>query len=365
VKERSRTAAAALAAALAAAVGSGHRTAAADPGDQNRPLPCSPSARVAGPDELARRIRLELAVLGVRTEAIPASCPAVDVAVSAAGEQVSVSLRDASGRQAAQVVTDAHVAATWIESWVHPEIGAPLLAARIAVPVTEVEGPPEAPAAGRRDLLEFRGFVIGAEAEKLYGSDDSDWRGVGLSACARWGLVCPGLSARLYDNRGHQVEHANGPAVLDRLGGEVMAGVSAPFEIGRMRLAPGVAVGVGLLRSLDVTCGLYGQDEGCPKYYGSSYSIGPRAEMGVSGAFPIASRVSLVLSGSLSFAPMARREPSPLFGMLPGDTNPDGSQDENVDPSDDGQVGPNGEELSLPAEPSRFTCIGLGLAVDL
>jgi hypothetical protein len=316
---------------------------------------------VAGAEQLARRLRLELAVLGVRTEGVSDSCPAVDVTVSEAGEQVSVSLRDASGRRASQVVTDAHVAATWIESWVHPEIGAPLLAARAAAPVAERMDLVAAPAAPRADLLAFRGFVIGAEAEKLYGSDDSDWRAVSLSACARWGLVCPGLSARMSDNRGHLVQ--DGLAALDRLGVELMAGVSAPFEVGRMRLAPAVALGLGLLRSADATCDLYAEADaqGCVAYFRTAYSIGPRAEMGLTGAFPIASRVSLVVSGSLSFAPLARSEPGPLFGQLPDGTVP-GDPDDG-DPAGDGQV--KEADPSLPGEPSRFTRVGVGLAVDL
>ena len=348
-----------MAVALAAVALSSATRAAAQPAARERLARCSPAARVSGDAELAHQLRLELAVLGVRTQDIPPSCPAARVTVSAAGERVSVALLDASGRRARQLVTTTQVAATWIESWVHPEIGAPLLAARVAVPVQSTVESVDSAAPATATVL--RGFVLAAAAERLYASDTSDWRAVSLSACARLGQLCPGLVARLADNRDFVSDGQW--AEIDRLGFDLLAGVSAPFEVGSMQLTPSFALGLGLLRSASDSCGDVGPDGQCTATHGVSYSVGPRAELGVAGAFRIASRLSLVVSGSVALAPMARGAPMPPESP-PDDGSPPDTPDP-VDPGDGDQPENSPPDPGLPGEPDRFTRIGVGLALEL
>jgi hypothetical protein len=54
----------------------------------------------------------ELSILGIRTESLASSCPAAEVEVSATGSSIAIQLRDASGRTANRVVSDARIAAT-------------------------------------------------------------------------------------------------------------------------------------------------------------------------------------------------------------------------------------------------------------
>jgi hypothetical protein len=324
---------------------------------------CVPAARVGGDPELAHRVSLELAVLGIRTEEIAPSCPAVEVTLDRSGEHVSVALRDPAGRRAQQLVTNAHVAATWIESWLHPEIRAPLLAARSGAVFAPAALDLRVDEAARAPVpsMAFRGFILTAAGEKVYGSDDSEWRSLSLSACARWGGLCPGLVTRLADNRDFAVDELG--TAFDRLALDLMASMSTPFAIGRMQLAPTFAVGVGYLRSASSACG-EGENvdpaTGCRTEPAVSSTLGPRGEMGLYAAFPIASHVSLVLVSSLSFAPMAR-------GPLPGVPSP-GPDGTIPDPDRNGnEPGDNGDlaEPARPGEPDQFTRIGVGLAVEL
>jgi hypothetical protein len=351
------------------------RGAGADPGPPG-PGPgatCGPAALVSGDDELARRVRLELAVLGVRTEEIAAGCPSVRVVVGEVDGGVSVALEDPSGRRARQLVTTPHVAATWIESWVHPELRDPLLAERAAGAVTAAPAPFSAGAIPMVDraidrgidaqptvptsALEFRGFLIAAAAEKLYASDDSEWRAISVAGCARWGPLCTGLVAHLADS--HELLD-DGISGLDRLDAHLLASLAAPFEVGRMRIAPGLGFGLGVLRSSHGSCQDPATGVACDDR-SVTYTIGPRAEMGLDAAFPIASRLSLVVTGGLGFAPMAPGDPVPGAepgpdGSYPGGDSPDGNDDSGEQPD---------KLAARRGEPSSFTRIGVGLAVEL
>jgi hypothetical protein len=345
-------------------------------------------------------VGLELAVLGVFSQDIPPGCPSVRVTVRADGEAVVVSLRDPSGRSATQVVTNAHVAATWIESWVHPELGAPLLAGREAVrarpgPASAAFPDPRlAGEVGPGDTgvgveldelgraipasLPFRGLFFGASAEKLYASDDSEWRGVSLSACARWGPLCPGLLFNVGDSHGFLPEGAW--SSVDRVSVDLLASLKAPFAVGRMEVAPGIGVGLGGLRTSGALCDAdaAGDTFSCDVAETATWTVGPRAEMGIAGTFPISDRVSLLVTASLGFAPMARSGslPDDDVPVTPGpdDPDPDGSVPDPADPDDpggtEGSPGSDGQPLDpltqpVPGEPSQFTRIGIGLSVAL
>lgn len=387
-------------AVAAAAIASSPRAPRAEPAPP-RPAACPPAARLAGDAELAGRVGLELAVLGVFSQDIPAGCPSVRVTVRADGEAVVVSLRDPSGRAATQVVTNAHVAATWIESWVHPELGAALLAGR--EPARAIGGPATAAfprqvepaggigrAAGDAGVsvdelgravpgpLTFRGLFVGASAEKVYASDDSEWRGVGLSACARLGPLCPGLLLHVGDSRGFVAEGAW--SSVDRVGVDLLASLSAPFAVGRMEVVPGIGVGMGALRTSGAACdaNAAGETLPCEVAGAATWTLGPRAEMGIAGTFPISDRVSLLVTASLAFAPTAPRGTLPddvPVAPSPGDPNPDGSIPDPSDPDDAGGTGgdtpgDDGQPIDpltppVPGEPRQLTRIGIGLSVSL
>jgi len=345
------------------------RAATADPS-------CPPAAHVAGDAELGHAVVLELSILGVASAEVPAGCPVAEVLVEQSGEGVAVTLRDGAGRQAVQVVTDAQVAASWIESWVHPEIGAPLLAARgapAAATTPEVDVTAASAPAARPGRFAYRGLTLGAAAEMVSASDDSDWRGLSASVCARFGVLCAGLTGRGADNRGISMD--GGQTEVNRYQLELLASVSASLAIGRMTLVPSVGLGLAYEetgRAGGASCvdmidpsGLvceppYAIDDGF-----TAYSVGPRAELGLGGSFPIAGPLSLTLGVAMSFAPMARSEPAEpdyaveYFAALNG-TDPDMPP---VEPSN--QLLFAEESYTLPAEPSRMTRISLGLSWEL
>lgn len=345
---------------------------------------CPPAARVAGDAELGHAVALELSILGVASSEIPPSCPAVDVVVARSGDAVAVSLRDGAGRLAAEVVTDASVAASWIESWVHPEIRDPLLAARsapglsaaaAAAPTAEVNVSSIAPAS-RPGRFAYRGLVLGAAGEMTSANDDTDWRSLSASLCARLGALCAGLTARGADDRGTSMD--GGTTRVNRWELSLAATLSASLALGRMSLVPSAGIGLAYSEtgrgggsscfdrvdpSGEVCEPPYAIDDGF-----SAYSLGPRAELGLAGSFPIAGPLSLTLGVAVSFAPMARGEPvTPDYAAEYFD------KVENGDPSDPDQPPPDGtmdlylpiESYQLPAEPSRFTRIGLGLAWEI
>ncbi len=352
---------------LGAAVAA-HGPAAADPS-------CPPAAHVAGDAELGHAVVLELSILGVSAE-VPAGCPVAEVMVAPSGDGVAVTLRDGAGRQAAQVVTDAQVAASWIESWVHPEIGAPLLAgaqgsapaaAEPAAAVT-VAAPPVA----RPGRFAYRGLTLGAAAEMTSADDGSDWRALSASVCARFGALCVGLAGRGADNRGISMD--GGLTEANRYQLELLATVGASLAIGRMTLIPSAGIGLAYEetgRADGATCMDQVDPSGmaCEPPYAiddafTAYSVGPRAEIGLGGAFPIAGPLSLTLGVAMSFAPMARSEPAEpgyardYFDPTNGDPDmppPDGAENLYLPE----------ESYRLPAEPSRMTRISLGLSWEL
>ena len=365
---------------LLAASAVAHGAASADPAPR-----CPPAARIAGDAELGHALVLELSILGVASGDIPARCPAVDVTVVRSGDSVAVSLRDSAGRQAAEVVTDASVAATWIESWVHPEISDPLLAggsssapSAAASPASTVVVHASGAPAARRSA--YRGLLLGAAGEMASASDGSDWRGITASVCAQLGPVCAGLTARGADNRG--ISNDGGMTTVNRWEVSLLAGMSAPLELGRMTLVPSAGFGLAYSesgRGGGATCFNEVDPSGqvCDAPYAiddafGAYSVGPRAELGVAGAFPIAGPLSLTLGVAMSFAPMARDEAAiPDYAAEYFDQLDDDGVSDPDSPSPDGDMNdpvvlylPR-ESYELPPEPARFTRISLGLTWEI
>ena len=158
---------------------------------------------------------------------------------------------------------------------------------------------------------------------------------------------------------------------------------SASLAIGRMRLVPSAGLGLAYSetgRGGGSSCLERVDPSGevpCEPPYAidddfSAYSFGPRGEVGLAGSFPIAGPLSLTLGVAMSFAPMARGEPvTPDYatGYLDKEGESGGG-----DPTDPDQPGPDGtmvdlylpiESYQLPAEPSRFTRLSLGLAWEI
>lgn len=349
---------------------------------------CSPSARVTGDAALAEEVVTELAILGVRGREIPAGCPAVDVTVTRAAAGVAVAITDPAGHHQRAMVSNAHIAASWIESWVHPEISAPLLTARSSAPdLAQRTGQrPEATAAAPRftppgeadqsisaraparsgGRLPYRGLRLAAEADWLSADDSSDWRALAVSACARLGPLCAGLVGRVGDNRGFSDN--DGLSQVDRTTAELMAEVAIPIELGEMQLSPSAAVGLGMVHTTR------GQGTDCPTDPAApvctapvkiddgftATGVGARIDVGLAASFAISAHVRLLISGSIDLAPMARSQPAVPAGAPAQDNCPD----PNV-PEPDGTLCVPAAAYPLPREPGRMERLGVGLVVEV
>src|SRR6187551_969565 len=95
--------------------------------------PCAPRAELGGDAEAVAKVAAELQRLGVDASTDPmkrparSSCPVIVAAVELdRGGGIAVAVRDASQRSEGRVVSDAALAAAWIDSWLRDDFSAPL-----------------------------------------------------------------------------------------------------------------------------------------------------------------------------------------------------------------------------------------------
>lgn len=331
----------------------GPRSADAEPGA------CVPAALVDGDPRAVTPLREQLIVLGVASEPSP-RCPVVRVTVTRRDDGVRVALREPSGRSAARTVSDARIAATWIDSWLRPDLGAPLLAFRSAparypaapAPVSVSEPAPPTPPAEH-------GWSLGALIERASASDDSTWRAARVDLCKTVDGVCVGGLARVGEDQ----------RVIDgveesRYAADLLAAVSVPVELGRATVAPRAGVGAGLIHTRRIqSCSPDGDPDLCvldPDGDVGSESavratIAARLETGVDLSVPLGEHLFLDLAASMDLT----------LGLGGGDPPPTSNPPapECADP--DG--GPTDECNSSPAvdafygDPQRFWRVGIGL----
>ena len=94
--------------------------------------PCAPRAELGGDAEAVAKVAAELQRLGVDASTDPmkrparTSCPVIVAAVELdRGGGIAVAVRDSSQRSEGRVVSDAALAAAWIESWLRDDFTAP------------------------------------------------------------------------------------------------------------------------------------------------------------------------------------------------------------------------------------------------
>lgn len=336
------------------------------------PLPCPPSARLAGEPAAVDRIASELAVLGVASQEIPAQCPAVSAEIAMRDDRIELTLRDPAGRIARRTVTDAAVAATVIESWARTDIGAPLLAARL-LGVVAVAAPPAVTIASRdrdREVApdRHRAVYVSAHVERHYVADDSEWRALGVAGCARVDGLCLGGELRVADD--HGFSHTGGLTEFQRLDGALLATADLPIVAGRTAIVPGIGVGVGWLQTSrdepsDPMCNPDGtcndredaSGGGFPVYVGDGRhrrTFGLRFAVRLATRLPIATRVWLDLGVAAEVSPNAEGEAERAAEPGEDPAVPDGNSGGML-PT------PLPADTSLPADPSHQFRFGIGI----
>jgi hypothetical protein len=207
-----------------------------------RAEPCAPRADLAGDAEAVTKVAAELQRLGVETSTDPmqrrsGGCKSIIAAVELdRGGGIAVAVRDGSQRSEGRVVSDAVLAAAWIDSWLRDDFDAPV------EPAPMVVAPPSVDAAPMIDVSTLDRFSLAASFIQSWTDDSSSWSGVAGSLCVRAGELC--LGGRASYARQTVTADLTAAAKQDFA---LLATASSSQDIGRMSIAPEVGVGLGVL----------------------------------------------------------------------------------------------------------------------
>ena len=212
-------------------------------------LPCGSVAGVEGNGRVQKAVIDELQRRGISTT--PTSeCASVTARIGETTAGLLVTIVDAYGRTTERTANGPVAAATLIESWVRSDLSAPLL------PVLEagetVSDPEEskdmvAMPALKKEVQARSNISLTASAETSLATDGSVWLGLATGICVRIGPICAGALVRVGSDSGWYGESRE--MYTGRLGTDVLLGAGLPMRKGRLTFLPGVAFGVGWLRT--------------------------------------------------------------------------------------------------------------------
>ena len=212
--------------------------------------PCPPRADLGGDSAAIAQVANELRRLGVT---ISDTAPEPGCAVVHAQVQlddnggIAVAVRGASRGSEGRVVSDAALAAAWIDSWtrdddallgVPPALAAPSSRVATAEPMP-VQDPAPQDAAATTSMLDRIALAI--SYEETWTNDDTSWSGIVGAACIRVGAFCLGGRARYAS----QPERLYKSTALTRRDLAVSGTASYPLSVGTMSVEPEVGLGIG------------------------------------------------------------------------------------------------------------------------
>ncbi len=207
--------------------------------------PCSAQASLDGDPAAVASVTTELARLGV-TVVPPDARPAVGckrvTATVELGRDGGIAVAVKTGAQSeGRTVSDATLAATWIDSWLQDELGGPAFTAELAqaplanpAPMHD-EPPDEAPA---RSV--FDRFAIDAALAQSWTGEGGHWNGVSAGACGQFGALCFGARGRYATQ-----DLFTGQTAAERSDLAVLATASYVKKLGRVTLGPELGLGFG------------------------------------------------------------------------------------------------------------------------
>lgn len=213
--------------------------------------PCAPRAQLEGDREAIERVSAELAKLGVAIAPATEMCPSLQARVELdTSGGIAVAVHAAAQRSEGRVVSDAVLAAAWIDSWVRDDldvarwpgpttVAAPTVAS-IVPPSAIVPRDVPAPAAVPATPLLAR-VTLGAAYELAETSDGSSFTGFGASACVHVDSVCIGGRVRA----SFEPQLTSGLTAAARSDLSVLATASVPVSVGEMIVAPEAGLGIG------------------------------------------------------------------------------------------------------------------------
>jgi hypothetical protein len=209
----------------------------------SRAEPCAPRADLGGDAEAVAKVAVELERLGVDASTDPlkrraTTCPVIVAAVELdASGGIAVAVRDRSQRSEGRVVSDAALAAAWIDSWLRDDFTSPAVE---TVPAPIAAQPPPAEAAARAAPPLLERFALAASYLMAWTDDSTTWSGIGGSLCIRAGGFCVGA----------RVSYATQSVATDfsvaaKEDVALLATASYSHSIGTMSIAPELGIGVG------------------------------------------------------------------------------------------------------------------------
>jgi hypothetical protein len=278
---------------------------------------CEPTATVEGGGAAQARVVDELRSRGISTVRIP-GCAFVTAQLEVSAAGLAVTIVDAYGRTSERSANGPVAAATLIESWVRTDVSASLLSTKDAA--TEAAAPTEQRPPPRPSITEEAHptltlpaapgvqrpgsqLSVTASAETSIGTDGSLWLGMSAGLCFRVGAACAGALVRVSDDSGTFGESREMRTA--RLGTDILLGASLPIRKGPVTLLPGLAVGVGWLRTtaLSTTAPNSGSD---------GFDIdggGLRASATMSVSIALTRRIAIDLGMAADLLPLAHTAP--------------------------------------------------------
>jgi hypothetical protein len=204
--------------------------------------PCRLVVALEGEPAAVAAIRDQLSSRGISTDT--STCPGMRTRVERRGELFVIGFTDADGVPIERVVSDPGTAATVIESFVRVDVGTPLLASR-AIPAVTVRRDPE-PVAPTVAARARTGAHVFGSFDSAFASDRTSWLGMQVVACIMLGPTCPSARFR-FD------VVVTGDGTWDdstfRNSSELLVGIDVPLAAGGWLVMPGVAVGMGGVRT--------------------------------------------------------------------------------------------------------------------
>ncbi len=339
---------------------------------------CLPSALLEGEADVVQELAAELNLLGVSTRRT-ASCPVAAANVERGAEGVVVALRDPSGRRTTRTLSNLRIAATWIDSWLHDDLGAPLLASRslvttaavastAAVSTTALAAPTTVRAAAPRAQGRIFQASIAYEARYPVGADAG--RGLHADLCTYVGNLCLGGRLAVASFSNSTLSEFDTTSFTHQ-SFDALAQLSVPFQAGQATLIPSLGLGASLLqtnRDTAHSCAFPSPDGTCAEFEeapSSRSSWAAATEVGISASFALSSSVRFELGGSLTARPGGKGKESIAFeDAPPPDTCPDPAFPV-CQPDDEGDTPTSITVDVLPGDPAQFWKFFLGLQIEL
>ena len=205
--------------------------------------PCAPRAELGGDAEAVAKVAIELQRLGVDASTDPlersaTTCPVIVAAVELdQSGGIAVAVRDASHRSEGRVVSDAALAAAWIDSWLRDDFVGP------AVEPVPVSAPANIePAVPIAETPVFERFMLTASYLQIWSDDGTWWSGFAASGCVRTNGFCVG--GRFGYAQKDVTADLTAASKTDL---SLLATISYSQHLGRMSIGPELGVGVGRL----------------------------------------------------------------------------------------------------------------------